>query len=381
MKTFSFFCLFTFSITICCAQQKITAGDSLLLEYYQNQRFADAADYLKKTYPEPINDSKVLKSLAYTSQMASRLAEAEVYYQRVYNLDTTNTGVLLSLGSINLRRGNSSKADGYYLKYIAKDSSNFIVYKQLAIIGADKGDIIGMVSFLAKANKLNPSDPDVASELSDLYVSLKQNEAAEKALNWAITSDPDNLVLLESLVKLLYAQSKWNETIINGERLIQLGDLSPMILSKIGQAYYYIKNYQCGIETLKQIDNKAQNETTYYFTAACYKELNNQSKAIEYFLKTIDAGISQNIDAYYGEMADSYSRIKNNHKALLSYQKALEFAQKPLTLYAIANLYDTALKNRKSALRYYKKYLASKPPAKQHNYIAYSQGRISFLSN
>src|ERR1700740_995271 len=98
MKTFYLLCLVTFTITVCCAQQKMATDDGLLLDYYQNQRFADAADYLKKNYPEPINDSRVLGSLAYTSQMASRLVDAEVYYQRVYDLDTTNTGILLSLG-------------------------------------------------------------------------------------------------------------------------------------------------------------------------------------------------------------------------------------------------------------------------------------------
>ncbi|WP_431198528.1 hypothetical protein ACRQ5D_28310 [Mucilaginibacter sp. P25] len=35
------------------AQQ--TVNDSLLLDYYQNQRFADAADYLKKYITSPLS--------------------------------------------------------------------------------------------------------------------------------------------------------------------------------------------------------------------------------------------------------------------------------------------------------------------------------------
>jgi len=51
----------------------------------------------------------------------------------------------------------------------------------------------------------------------------------------------------------------------------------------------------------------------------------------------------------------------------------------PLTYYAIANLYDTELKNKALALRYYKKYISSKPPEEQLSYMAYSKRRIREL--
>jgi len=362
-------------------QQAAASDDATLLEYYQDQRFGDAADYLKKIHPEPVSDLKTLKSLAYVSLMANRLPDAESYYQRVYEADTSGWNVLLSLGSINLRRGNSAKAKVYYLKVLEKDSTNFSVYKQLARISFDATDLAGYQKYLDKANQLNNTDADVAAELSDLYVTMKLNPKAEQVLSKAIEADPENVVLQESLLKLVYAQLKWSETVIVGEKLMQLGDMAPPILSKVGQAYYNLKNYQCGIETLTAIEANAQNETTFYFTAACYKQLHNQTKAIAYFKRSVEAGISPNIDSYYSEMADSYGIMKNHSKAIASYQKALQFDQKPMTYYAIANLYDTELKDKKSAIKYYKKYLAAKPPVKQQSYIAYTKSRIAVLNN
>jgi len=169
-----------FLLVFCCsagveAQQQPAVNDSLLLDYYQNQRFAEAADYLKKTYPEPVSNIRVLGKLAYTSQMAGRLPDAEGYYQRIYDADSTNTMALFSLGTVNLRRGNNLKAETYYKLIARKDSSNFIVYKQLGKIAGDKSDFGSMIYYLQKANKLNPAEPDVASDLSDLYVNLKQS--------------------------------------------------------------------------------------------------------------------------------------------------------------------------------------------------------------
>src|ERR1700749_2314411 len=112
------------------AQNQSHADDAVLVEYYQTQRYAEAADYLKKAYPEPVTDLKPLTQLAYTSQMAGRLADAESYYQRVYSADSTNTTVLFNLGSINLRRGNNLKAEIYYKKIAQRDTTNFMVFKQ-----------------------------------------------------------------------------------------------------------------------------------------------------------------------------------------------------------------------------------------------------------
>jgi len=380
MKYYFFLTFFICLFPPAFAQQTSTINNALLLEDYQNQRFDQAADYLKQTYPEPITDIKILKALAYCSQMDGKLPEAENYYERIYAIDSTSTSVLFSLGSINLRRGNPLKAEDFYKKIIAHDSTNFIVYKQLAKLSYDKKDIIATLNYLIKANKLNPEDADVAADLSDMYVSLKVYNGAERVLNVAITADPENMTLLESLVKLEYAQKKWPETANNCEKLISLGDMSGAIVAQLGIAYYNLNNYQCSIETFKQIAENEQTETTYYYTAACYKALKDYNNAVLYFQKTIDAGISSNINSYYSEIADTYETTKRYTKAELAYQKALQFKETPITLYSLANMYDAELKNRKKAVLYYKRYLAAKPTQTQKSYIAYAKSRVDILS-
>jgi len=371
-----FLCFFTSTF----AQQNTTINNALLLEYYQNQRFDQAADYLKQTYPEPITDIKILKALAYCSQMNGKLADAETYYGRVYMIDSTSTAVLYSLGSISMRRGNEQRAANYYQRIILHDSTNFIVYKQLARISLNKKDIIATINYLQRANRLNPEEPDVASDLADLYISLKLYAMADKVLSLAIAADPENMTLLESLVKLEYGQKKWPETASNCEKLLQLSDMSGATLTHLGVAYFNMQNYQCSIESFGQIAENEQTETTCYYTGACYKAMKNYDKAILYFQKTIDLGISPNINSYYTEIADTYETTKRYKKAGVAYQKALQFTQTPITWYSLANMYDTELKDRKMALSCYKKYLAAKPPQTQKNYIVYAKNRINVLS-
>lgn len=156
-------CLFLYGF----GQQRTT--DAQLLEYYQNQRFAEAADYLKKANPEPVTDMKILSSLAYASQMAGRLPDADQYYQRIYATDSTNVAVLFHLGNIGGRRGDNAKALVYFKKILQRDSTNFNVYQQMAGLARNMGDVASAVTYLQKANRINPADGDVAMTLP-LYI-------------------------------------------------------------------------------------------------------------------------------------------------------------------------------------------------------------------
>jgi tetratricopeptide (TPR) repeat protein len=380
MKKLALSLITIFFNLVAIAQETPKANDAILLEYYQGQRYQDAEEYLKKTFPEPVTDLNILAKLAYTAQMAGKLADAEGYYQRVYELDSTKTSVLFNLGSINLRRKNYLKAEVFYKKIMEKDTGNFMVYKQLAEISFEKGEQAQNITYLTKANQINPADPDVASGLSDILINFKKYDQAEKVLGQAIISDPENIELLYSLVGLYSSESKFRETKETCLKLIQLGDKSAFVLTKIGFAYYNLKEYECAIDALLNIPTQYQGESVFYITGMAYKGLGDQPKTVEFMKRAIDAGISPDIADYYGEIGGGEEKLKKNKAAATAYQKALEFNEDPTILYLLANLYDTKLKDKKKAVFYYKRYIASNPSSKKQTYIAYSKSRIEELA-
>jgi tetratricopeptide (TPR) repeat protein len=372
------FILFT---TAANAQSRKT-DDALLLEYYQNQHFADALTYLKGIYAEPVNDINELSRLAYTSAMANRLPDADNFYQRLYDKDSTNKSVLYNLASINQRRGNVVKAEIYFKKLVTVDTTNFNAYNRLAQIYREKKDgIKNEVYYFEKANNLNPTDADVASDLCDAYIMQNQPAKAKKVLTIAIAADPDNIILQQSLLRLNYTESNWRETVKTGEQLLLLGDSTTSTIAKLGRAYYQTRSYTCGITTLLTISDANQTETTTYFIAACYKQLKDQRKAIFYLNKAITLSISTGTSVYYNEVADSYETLKQFIKAREAYQKGLLYDDKPITYYFLATMYDTELKDKKNALKYYKKFIAGKIEADQKKYADYSTARIALLSS
>lgn len=370
-------------ITITTFAQQQKADDALILEYYQNQRFGDALDYLKKNYPEPVNNMKTLSSLAYASQMAGKLADAEDYYHRIYNQDSSSMALLFSLGNINLRRGNNAKALAYYKKILLRDSTNSNVYKQLATLSQNMGNFSSTAVYLQKANMLNPIDPDVAADLATIYINQKVYAKADTVVNKALAADTANTLLMRDKAIVNYRLNKFPQTIMICAKLLAGGEGANDIISMLGGSYFMVKNYQGCINTFEILEkSKTATETSYYHIAMSYKALKNQEKAIIYFNKAIKEAISSNVGSYYSEMGDSFDKIHQLRNAVTAYQKSLLYDTKPvITYYVLANLYDSELKNNSNAIQYYKKYIKTNPPEGQKKYLEYSKKRLKDLSH
>ena len=381
MKPLLFFLsisLFLLLFGLSSPAQQNTGNDAVLIEMYQNQRYAEAVDYLKKNYPEPVTDLKILSRYAYANRMAGKLPEAEAYYLRIYEKDSTTVPVLLNLAGIQIKRENDTKALFYYEKAIRIDTANFSVFKQLGRLYLEKPDTSNALKYLQKANFIQPEEADVAADLSLLMISMKKSKEAELVLNRALKADSTNLLLLRSLAKLYYFNDKFKEAVKTCEKLKISGDGSGEVLNMLATSYFKIKIYDCAIENFS--DLQMQSERTLYLTAMSFKALEKYRMAAEYFDKTLKEAISPYSNIYYDEKGAVCEKAKEFNSAAEAYEKELFFKEKDIIYYTLASLYDRDLNDKKSAVMYYRKYLQAKPPLKQQVYINYVQVRLNELS-
>ena len=252
----------------------------------------------------------------------------------------------------------------------------------MATLSQSTGNPVAAIAYFQKANKLNPVEPDVAYDLSVFYLNQKFYTKADTVITTALQADTANLLLLFAKAQINYRLEKFPETVVVCNKLLQAGDQIGIVITMLGSSYYKLKNYNDCINTFKMLEeSKTASETSYYYTAMSYKALSNQAMAVTYFDKAIKEAISVNVNSYYSEMADSYDQLHQVRNAVSAYQKGLLYGVMPLTYYSLANLYDTELKNKTLALRYYKKYLKSGPTDKQQTYINYSKRRVTELSH
>lgn len=377
MKTLAFILVSLCFLNGLYAQSATSSDDALLLDHYQNQRYAEASTFLESRYGKETADPKAMAQLAYANLMAGSLAQAETYYSRLSNLQPENLQLLYSLASINLRRGNEGKAKEYYLKILKADSSNFRVYKQLAsLIGSSTSP--EKLAYLNKANVLNPKEADVAFDLATGLNMLQENTRAYQVLEPAIHADTSNFVLLRAKLPVCIALLKYKEALYLGQRLMSNGDSTTFVINSMGKIAFLQHSYAQAIKYFKFLEDRGeQSEASLYYTAASYEKLKNLNAAVAYMNRTITEGISPNISSYYtflGSILEEKQQFKNANGA---YKRGLDYPHQANTLYRLGLLNDLKLNNKKSAAHYYKLYLKnSKKETKQEETAAYVRSRL-----
>lgn len=375
MKNIFLFLIGIFLLQTADAQNR-TIDAEKLLDFYQNQRYIEAAQYLQSIYPEDTQDVKILNQIAYFNLMAGKLPEAEKSYLKIYAQQPTYLPVLFSLSSINVRKGQNTKAKNFLKNIIQLDSNNFKAYKQLADLTVDSLQL--KVTYLNKANRLNATDPIVAYDLAQAYKTLGLFQPAYDILKTAIVADTSNLFLLEAQLPIANELKKYDEVIAVGEKLLQ-NEIEVNVVKDVGKAYFFLKNYQkCLLlyQMLEKMDK--QTEATLYYMTICYRELKKYDLAATYAKKTIEEGISVNTVNYYATLGAIYEANNQTNNAIAAYKKALTFNKPSASLYyRLGLVYDLKLKQSKNALTYYNLYLKSKPDVdKEKEQIEYTKSRI-----
>lgn len=360
------------------AQNKPILDKEKLYDFYQSQRYLEAAQYLNNVFGDLPEDQKVIKQIAYAYLMAGNNAEAEKYYMLAKAHEPQNLTLLFSLASIQIKRGQYEQAKVYYSEIIKIDSNNFNAYKQIAGL-YELNEHLKQV-YLEKANRININDGDVAYDLALIYQQKKNNEAAYLVLNQAIQADTGNLILQKAKLPVTHALKKYKEVVESAEKILR-SDQDAKVIKNLGLAYYELQEYHKAIHHFKSLENlELQSESTLYYTALCYRALKDYKMASPYAQKTIEQGISPNTAYYYALLGLIYEENNQTKFSSTAYKKGLQFKHSTKLYYRLAVLYDFKLNDKKNALTYYQLYLKNKPyQEKEKEEIAYTKHRIDEL--
>jgi len=377
MRNSLFILLILFLSKPALSQSESTIDNEKLLEFYENQRYVEAAEYLESSNQQDSINPRKLSKLAYAYKMAGKLPKAEESYFKLLELDSANLSALFNLAEISSRRGNMDKAKKYYLDVLKTDSTNFTVYKRLA--GLSVLDL-NRLEYLKKANELNNTDGEVAFDLAELYFKMDSLDKANNVLAPAISADSANLQLLKMKMPISLAAKMYKEAIETGEKILKEGDTSAFVLNNLGKSYYLTLDYQSALKSFLMIKGAAsKGEALYFDIARSYRGVKDYKNAVTYLQKTIEEAVSPSVASYYGLLGDSYENINKNEDANKAYKKGLDFENDGSLLYNIALVYETKLNDKKNAINYYEQYLKTVNKEKQAKLVKYINTKIEDL--
>ena len=338
---------------------------------------------------------KVLTKTAGIYQGVGDYTNAIVFYKQAYNLSPSDK-IKEKIGRSYQASGNSSKAIELYEEVLKAKPENRLLKYELAKLYSNHLKVnkaIDLFSELSKKDTLNPNyqyQLGVAYHklgqkgfydsgnhflktykidslhlksiynLVKFYKKLKFKDSTSLFIDKGLKINPKSVSFNQLKVKDVFLKKEFDTTLVYLKTLEELNSKTMFTYKMYGLTYLKLKNYEKAksyFRIAQTIDFKDVN--VLYNLGLVNKALKNYKEAEMNFLMSINFQ-RPDVDANYYELGTLQLEQKQLKKALESFTKGYENNRKNyLILFQLAMLTDDYYKDKKIALKHYKKYISS----------------------
>ncbi len=302
------------------------------------------------------------------------------HYNKALQLDSINRIALIQLGQLYSRSNRFGESKMCYERLIHIDSTSSYYFKQYGSLATSVNDIPLAIDLYQQTLVLNPNDLETYALLGNILLDIEEYPKLDSLLLQGLLADSIYSPLLLLKAKSQMGQQQYKQAVATVGKLIMKSDTLPTYARLLGISYFQLRDYKKVIQCMNFLISADQkNDWIYYYLGVSYRELKDLPKSIECMNRAIDEGITENIEAYYTQLARAYEDKKDFKNAIHYYHAAYEKSKSKILLYHLARNYDVYYKDKSTAVAYYRQYLASDDTIR----IAkeYSRHRLNSLSD
>jgi len=351
-----------------------------VMDYFQNQQFAEAIDYLQPAVAADSNNISVLAWLGYASYMNDDKPASENYNARIFRLDSTNISALFYLVTLN-RDDAHVIAMEFARRLVNLQPNKALWWRTMGELFRRSNEIDSAVVYHRHAYELAPTDPKNAVALAAALIEKKLYPRADSVLDAGLDRDSLNLSLLRSRIPSAYLAQDYAAAIVPGERIRRLNQPILNALTWLALSYYNLQKYPECVSTCEyMLYNGFDVESIYYYEARAYAKMKEYRKSNDLLDICLNKAISRTAEWYYNDLGSNYEELKNYKAAITHYDTAYYLFKEPLMLYNCGRISETRLKNKAMARKYFTLYLKTAHPVsaeekKAYNYVRAHWGK------
>ena len=358
--------------------------DSLKLEPYfaEAERRIAAYDFdgalkqLSTCYIKRPGHIPYLLRIGYCHTQLGRYPDAKLFYSEALKLDSLHTTALSALGSIYERERNYRKAQSCFTQLTQIVSTNSYYYKKSANIALHQGDALHALQQFIQAHTCNPTDLEVITRLSTIYLAMDELNYAEEIVKKGIQLDARNIPLLQAKARLHHKRKDHNLVASTIEGIMIQGDTSEYYQMMLGVAYLHLDSLELSLAHLQAIvDREEDTEHTHHYLGLVHRKLGNPEQSQAHFEQAIDKGISPKIGLYFNNLGNLAEQQGDLRTAIDHYRSAISYGAPVETHFFLARASDHYFKDKSIALRHYQDYRGTC----HKEFQAYTEQRIGQL--
>ncbi len=365
-------CYILFFICSCVSTSAGQTLDSLYLagEYKQ------AIPLLYEQLPADSADIGMLKKLGNAHYQLGETKTAIGYYLKLHSLEEDQILAIQRLAALYELEENTPKALKYYLKLTKLKPENGTYFRKVAVQYAKAGESQGAYDNYLKAYALNKRDLLTIKSLTEILLARDQVYAADSILWQARSYDASNIAYRLLTARSKYKQKQHDSVIIVMEGMRGRLDFSNYYNKLLGYSYMKVDSIDKAIVCLERsLVDEGNPEMAHYYLSEAYAKKEDDKAFVFHLEKAMKAGMSDNMAKYHRNMAKFYDDKKNLKKAIPHYESAYRYSQEPRFLFFLARAYDAYYADKSTAVRYYKKYIASSDNVEEYKNYARDRSR------
>ena len=353
---------------------------SKLTDYFQNQQFEEAIQYMIPALQSDSNNITLLGYAGYAYYMNDYKKAAEACYQRIYDQDSNNISALSYLVLLNTNE-EREKAMGFARRLIGLQPGKAVWWRTMGELLRRAQQPDSALDFLTRAHELAPKDTKTIAALADVLIDQRFYPTSDTLLDAALERDSLNINFLRLRIRSAYQAGDYHSVLEPGERLIRIDEPGAVSgsLTWLALSYYNLKKYPDCIRVCEyMLKSGLELESVFYYEARAWAKLKEYAKSNDLLITCLAKAISKTADWYYYDQGVNYEGLHNFKMAMASYDTAYYLFKDPTMLYNCGRIAESEMKNISLARKYYSRYLAAAHPESPDEKKAYAYVRAKW---
>ncbi len=344
---------------------------------YATANYAEVIPFLQEQFSTDTSNIELMTKLGNTFFQLGDTKSSLLYYSKMIFHVEDDAATLKRLATIYELEENTPKALKYYLKLSKLFPENAVYYRKVANQYAKAGERQGAFRNYLKSYQLNKRDLLTIKSLTEMYLEQDNVESADSVLWDARAYDPLNISYCLLSARSKYKQKQHDSVIVVMEGMRGRLDFNNYYNKLLGYSYMKVDSIDKAIVRLERsLVDEGNPEMAHYYLSEAYSRKGDDKAYVFHLKKAMKSGISDNMAKYHRSMAKFYDDNKNLKEAIPHYESAYRYSNEPRFLFFLARAYDAYYADKSTAVRYYKKYIASSDTIEEYKTYARDRSRV-----
>jgi tetratricopeptide (TPR) repeat protein len=368
--------------------------DSLLqagIKLYFNSHYDDAIETLTKAAADTAPPA-VSFYLGASYEALNDFQSAEQYYAKALQADSMNTGYRFKLGKLLEQAGAAKKAEAQFETIVRTDAEFIPAVYELGVLAYNQRNYETSIRHFTHVVRERPRDFMSFFYIGSCLIGMGRSDSAIYTLSGCITLNPEYVPALNTLAAIYFSKGDYDESLRLYTKAMNRRPENAEYHYKVGLCHSKLEEFKHAVPYLREacrIDTA--NDTYCAQLAYAHLALKQYDSAVIAYRKAI--AIDHENSTYHTNLGFTFSKMDSTDDAIAAYESAIRACrpdviasiyvrlgtlyyydndyQKALSAYRQALAYDPAnrdaqfyvaitsdrLKDQKSAIRHYKKYL------------------------